>query len=146
MPVQDHIHLFDSLDASPEFAPSVQWKVGNRAFTPTVIATAERTLSGNLRVHVLRVASVPKRFKNYQYTLRIYDYGGYTAEERISVLEELQGTKVFLVDNLHCNDGEDHTDYVLPMYFERLGPIQNNLTNDLSRYDVEINLMDWTLE
>jgi len=145
MPVQNHIHLSQTIGAGPENAPDTTWIAVNRLYVPTTVAQTRRTLTGKLRRHSLRSGGSVIRFENYQYTLRVGAYGGLTLEQRIAGLEAMLSEKVYLVDHFHPDDGTDHTAAVIPMYVENVGPFPPFSPN-LFRFDVDIQLVDYTLE
>jgi hypothetical protein len=126
--LKDHIHLSTALDSGPEFAPDMKWKVrvDGWMYTPTVTVDTRRTLTGKLKKHVLRSGGVPVLFKEYKYVLKIDDYDGYNATQRLAALTEMQGKDVYLIDVIHTPlDGQNHSGDVLNMFVTIAADIQS---------------------
>lgn len=114
--VQDHIHLSTTLDGAPENSPSIKWKVRDWAPIPVVIADTRRTLTGILKKHRLTRNGSVVHLVDYNYIVKVDDYWGVDFWTRYKTLIDMHGEQVYLVDNQHIADGEDHTPYVRTMY------------------------------
>lgn len=126
MATQDHIHLSTSLGSAPENAPDIKWKVqqNGRQPIPNIIANHRRTLKSRLKLHRARDGSGNIiRLNDFKYILRVSDYWDMTKQERMDAILAMQGATVYLVDNIHADDGEDHTDDLKPMYFSILSDV-----------------------
>jgi hypothetical protein len=106
--VQSHIHLSDTLGASPENAPSMSWKVRDRKPQPIVYMSITTTLSGNVYAHVIGNDSPIKR-TNYEFEVKLIGDDSHDMFYYEDLLIGLNGKECYFVDNYHVNDGEDHT-------------------------------------
>lgn len=141
---QNHIHLSTTLGGYPEFAPDITWKVIDRLEVPTVFVSLKRTLTGRLRAHRLRVNGEVVQLSSMNYTVVVQPAGEQGTEERLNDLKAMQGHPVYLVDNVHCDDGLDHTPYIRPMFLARVAePVM--FDKMLFRYHVDIELEDASL-
>lgn len=141
MATQNHIHLSTTLSGAPENAPDITWKVreDGRQIIPNIVETHRRSLRGKLNKHRLRNSSGDiLRFTDFKYIIRLSDYGGLTKEERWDALVAMQGEQVYLVDNIHANDGEDHTSDVRTMYLY--------IVSDIVQLDPLLNVEYATIE
>jgi hypothetical protein len=141
MPVQNHIHLAKTLGNAPEFAPDTTWIAYEALPIPTVIASSNITLGGVLKKHRLRRGGEVVRFRDMRYRLKVTEYGGLTAAARLSLLEQMQGEEVYLVEHDHPNNGQDHAPAVRKMYLENVNPFEH-VTTGLTYFTVEISLKD----
>ncbi len=121
----------------------MKWKVKADGWLPipTVIQDNRRTLTGKLVKNRLRdsLGNVVK-LMDYKYIVRVSDYWDMTKEQRLDALLAMHGYEVYLVDNLHPNDGSDHTAYVRPMYMSVISDIKNiNVQLDPLYISIELN-------
>lgn len=145
MPLQNHIHLDTTQSGgAPENAPLKKWSVVRRTLIPIVIMSAERGLTGKLNVDVLQTATGIVDLCDYEYTLRLREQGIYTASDFADQIRTMLGRTVYLVDNIHPADGEDHSASVKRMKLTEVGEITDDYTN-LQYIDLRIYLTDDTL-
>ena len=146
MTVQNHIHLSDTLGGSPENSPDIKWKVMADGWKPAprVIASVENSLTGKLLISSITSGGEPVQLSDYEYTIRVDEYWGMTLAERQTALLGLLGKRVYLVDNQHVDDDEDHTDYVKQMYFESIRDIKP-INTLLSTLFITVQLRDDTI-
>lgn len=142
--VQNHIHISSTLEGSGEKAPDIKWLIHDRKMMPTVFMTLRRTKRGNLRNNVILDTGNPVQITNFQYELRIHSDETYTTAQREAFLLAMQGKKVYVVDSVHCNDGEDHTSFVKQMVLDIPEGFNTDIF-DLSFYFVRVDLTDATL-
>ena len=141
-PLQDHIHMATVLTSAPEYGPLWTWKATDRLKNPTIFMSANRALSGKLRVNVLQQSGIPLLFTSFQYILTISDIpGGYTAQDRADILTAMYGKRVSFIDFFHPNNGDDHTPAIRNMVLTNIGPFKV-FTTMLPRYYVDISLED----
>lgn len=142
MPVQNHIHLADELDAGPELAPIYKWAVRFPEYLdiPAPIIGLQRTLGGKLEVHALRDANGPILFNDYEMSLKVTEEQSLTALQRWDILKAMSGRSVYFVNPDHPDDGSDHTADV-KTYVVRVKPIRW-LTPNLTLGYVEVELTD----
>jgi len=144
MTVQNHIHLSTTLQVSGEKAPDQSWKVHDRVLQPLVFVSVRYSKRGNLLPNVLQSGGSPLLKTNFQYEIRARDDGTYTAEQNAATLMAMIGKTVYLVDNVHCDDGQDHTAFVRTMFFSNEG-ISDGFKTDhlgLQFYFIRVNLLD----
>lgn len=133
--VQDHIHLDlpTNISGSPENAPIRTWTVTDRQPVPEVYADLDRSWVGEeLFNSMANAQGNPAVFWNMRYTVRV-------PKADFSALRALLLQTVSLIDNEHCQDGQDHTSYIQNMRmmeFKYAGPYDKLL----ERQDVEIYL------
>lgn len=140
---QNHMHLALTKSATGEKAPIYKWKSVDEQIEPTHIASIDQSLDGTVRVHRVRRVGVPVRLVNYNYKLKVSDYGdGMTMEERVDLLLAMQGEKVWLVNHNHVADGADHTAYVKQMICAQVGKLEPLRINFLDIYYVGVELID----
>lgn len=144
--VQNHIHLSTDIGEPPEHAPTIRWKVKVDGWIQsyTILADPRRTLTGKLHPHVLKRDGSPVVFNDPKYIVRVSDYWGMTAEERLEALIGMNGNVVYLVDNIHVDDTYDHTPDVRRMFLYVLSDI-TNINPQLDPLYISIELMDHTL-
>jgi hypothetical protein len=142
MPIQNHIHLSMTLQPSGEKAPDIKWTTIEELLTPEITVSTTVTLDGSLRKHKLMRDGQQVKLLHGRYRLKVDDYGGLSLEQRLDALFEMQGEDVYLVDHRHVNDTEDHTPNVRKMFFVKLGDYDSIAKNVLTRYYLEIQLLD----
>jgi hypothetical protein len=122
------------------------WKVKSDGWlpTPTVIQAHRRTITGRLAKHRLRRDGQVVKLMDYKYIVRVSDYWGMTKLERWDALLDMLGQPVYLVDNLHCDEGIDHTPYVRQMYLSDISDIRN-INVQLDPLYLTIELVDDSL-
>lgn len=124
MTLQNHIHMSLTINTVGEKAPSIKWKTKERIDTPQVFHSIEQTLNGRLKIYRLREAGEPVKLLHMNYILVIRPEFSYTVEDRLAQLDEMLGKIVYLVDHFHCPDGQDHTPFIKPYYFEDRSPFK----------------------
>ena len=135
MAAQNHIHLSDTLGGAPENAPDAEYSVTKRRPMYKGIVKFDRTLTGRLRVHALvDDTGDPIVFNSFQLQLLVSD-------TELETLRELIGETVYFVDNVHPDDGEDHTNYVRRVLLAQMGDIEN-YDPMLQHYRISIYLED----
>lgn len=106
----------------------------SRTNIKTVIASFDRALTGKAHLSTLSNVSGPIIFSDYAYTLKL-------TEAELDAITDLLGLQVYLVDNLHPDDGEDHTAYVRTMGM--INPGKPKMANTVGiYYYYEIYLVD----
>lgn len=142
--VQNHIHLgavpndgstptgWDSDGAPPYKFGHVQKR------RPTYSSPSEftRSWTGVPHDHVLRTSDLadPITFKDISYEIRV-------PMQDLDLLVALFKRRVYLIDNRHCEDGQDHTPYIRQMFFDGLS-YEENLDPMLTYNIVSVTLMD----
>ena len=142
MPIQDHIHLSLELEPSGEKAPTIKWTTIEELPTPEITVSTTVTLDGTLRKHKLIRSGQQVKLLHFRYRVKVDTYGGLTLEQRLDALWNMQGEDVYLVDHRHVNDSEDHTANVRKMFMVKLGDYDSIAKNVLTRYYIEIQLLD----
>ena len=108
---QNHIHLRRTSDRpwGSEGAPSYKYSViaqGGYTRRPRPFIALDRALDGTPHVHrLVNTDDTPVVINDMGHTLLV------TSEELTTLMESL-GYVVDYVDNVHPDDGEDHSDYV----------------------------------
>lgn len=134
MSVQAHIHIDGSLGGAPENAPPDKYKALRRTQFYDAKIDVERGKTGKLFTDTFTSGGDPIIFTNYDFTLRV-------TEAELQALVSLLHQDVYFVDNVHPDDGEDHTDYVRTMYFSTL-KVMKHTSPALTYYIVAISLLD----
>jgi len=145
--VQDHLHLSTTIGIGPEYAPDIKWKVPLDGWmpVPNIIETHRRTLTGHLRKHRVRNGADVLRLEDGKYVLKIYEYDGMTADERLEALYAMLGETVYLIDNRHdAADGADHQTEIKVMYMYAITDVRP-ATPGLNLMYVTVELRDDTL-
>ena len=142
MPTQNHIHLYTSTESGGENAPLVKWKVTDRLEMPRVTMTAEESLTGRTLRYLLQDQAGTIRYTDYKYTLRVDNYAGYTTDERKAFIDSWLGNILYLVDNVHPDDGQDHAASVKKVLFYTRTPWEV-FDQGLTRYYTTIELVHW---
>jgi hypothetical protein len=143
--VQGHLHLDTSVNLGGEKAPPTKWVAIQRAEVPVVFINVRRTKKAHLKNHVLTSdGSTPVLLQNMRYRLKIRAEGADTTQDRRLKLLSMYGKTVYLVDHMHCVDGQDHTPYVRTMVLSKVGefPVDHPT---LDFYYVDIELEDASL-
>lgn len=145
MPLQDHIHL-DTIQSSgaPENAPAKKWHVLRRTAIPNIIMSAERSLVGKLYLDVLQNENGVVDLMDYEYILRLRSEGIYSAADFADQIRRMYGRTVYLVDNLHPDDGENHAASIKRMRLTEVGEISDEYAM-LQYIDLKIYLTDDSL-
>jgi hypothetical protein len=120
--VQDHVHLSTTLTGSPEFAPDMKWTVKDRDENIIFRAEIVDSLTGNIYAHVIQKDGIPVVRSDYQYTIKIIGDNDHNTFYYESLLNSLAGKYVYMVDNYHEDDGEDHTDSIIQAFVSQIGP------------------------
>jgi hypothetical protein len=118
--VRSHIHLSDALGDAPENAPDYTWAVHDRRPIPTVFINPRRGKTGKLFPNRLLESTLPVKVMNWKYQIRVQGDDAMETETLLQLLIGWQGKLVYLVDNVHCADGEDHTPHVQNMLFANM--------------------------
>lgn len=142
--LQNHIHMDTALGAAPENSPVMRWKATNRIEIPEVIGSVKRTVTGKLVWHVSGDENGVHHATTMRYSIKLVDDGFYSLEEQKTMLLNMHGQFVYLVDHWHASDGEDHTAYVKPFLFVGMGEIIP-VGPVLPYYTVDIELMSASL-
>jgi len=116
MTTQNHIHLSNVLGLTPEFAPNEKWKVvwPSRVEVPQVYLNLRFTLAGKLRLNTVQKNGQNIVRRDLRYRIKVNATQTKTIEERKELFYSWFGTRILLVDNIHCADGVDHTPFVQP--------------------------------
>jgi hypothetical protein len=142
--LQNHIHMDTVLSGAPENSPVMQWRTTNRIEIPEVIGSVKRTVTGKLVWHVSGDENGVHRTTTMRYSIKLVDDGFMTLEQQKTLLLDLHGQFVYLVDHWHVSDGEDHTNYVKPFLLVSVGEIVP-IGPALPFYTVDIELMSASL-
>lgn len=144
--VQRHIHLDTTLDEGPELAPVQKWVAIDRIEEPVVIMSLRRSLKGNTLLSILKDDEGDEvQLTNYYYTIKVAATSTETYLQRKASLKALHGRRAYLVDHEHCDDGENHTDYIKPVIVRSVGRFPKDDT--LLRFCyVEVELEDDSIE
>lgn len=124
--VQNHIHLSTTLTGSPEFAPDIKWKIKDRKQTPAFYGELVPSLFGTRYAHVIKNGDNPVVYLDYSYEMYLINDTDSTAIEKLNVLIGLLGRELYLVDTIHCDNGEDHTPFVHNAWFAEIGDVPTN--------------------
>lgn len=118
--IQTHIHLASTLGGSPEYSPVYKWSVRDRQFAIRFSVTVDESLTMVRYDH-----AVPdKVYKDFYYELKIEGDETYSTEEYLDILIQMvKSGRVYLVDTVHVNDNEDHTDNVRVCRIVKLGDV-----------------------
>lgn len=119
--LQSHIHMDTVLGPAPELSPVQRWKTTNRIEVPEVIGNLKRSINGDLIWHVSGDENGVHRTTTMRYTIKLTEDDYLSLEQQKTVLLNLHGQFVYLVDHWHCNDGENHTNYVKPFLLHTVG-------------------------
>ena len=141
MSVQTHIHLDTVVSDTGELSPVHKWVIKERNEIPVVIMSLRRTLTGNLRRHVLSDAGEPVLFMNYQLLIKCEDTDTETARQRLEYIYSMLGKMVYFVDIDHCDDDEDHTAHIKQMIISEIAPPEP-INRILERWYVPVTLED----
>ena len=145
MDIQAHIHLSDALSGAPEYSPDWKWKVrvDGWLYEPNTVSEHKRTLTGVLKKHTMKTTGGDViQFLDHRYIIRVDDYWGKTAEERLAKLVSLQNKDVYLVDIMHSvDDDQNHTGFVKQMYVASVFDV-TPINPQLSPLYVGIQLID----
>ena len=144
MPTQDHIHLSTSQADVTNEAPITIWKITDRIETPQVFISVKRTITSRLKVYTAHDNGEPIQLTDYRYSIKVVAENGYTLEDRMAQLKNMNGRIVYLVDIIHPNDGVDHSAHVRRMLLQ-VGEFPP-FSVALDRFYVDIELTDHTLE
>lgn len=144
MPMQNHLHLSQTLGGSPENAPDLKWPAYDRLPVPYVNLNMRRAQNGVLHVNDLQRSGNTVQLLNFNYVLALRDYDGVDLTTRFAYLQAMQGQAVYLVDHEHADNGDDHTSDVRLMVLEYVGPYEK-IDTALTHYRVEIKLIDHSL-
>lgn len=139
---QWHIHLDSELGAGPEFAPVNTWKVEypSRMEVSHTYMNIRFTATGKLRLNTVKSGGEPVRRVDLRYNIKVDAQGLLSVEERKELLYSLMGKRVYLVDNIHPDDGEDHTTYI--QTYVLISPIQiKEIDPGLSKYYAAVELV-----
>jgi hypothetical protein len=135
MTLQDHIHLDTTLQETGEKAPPAQYTVEDWSPQDEVVLSFDRAWDGTPYWGVVEDGEGnPLNFVNMRYTLRVTLSEYYT-------LRDILGYKVYLVDNDHVANGEDHTAYVRTMLFAEM-VMAGYVNPALERLSVQVLLVD----
>ena len=107
-PLQNHIHLSDTIGTTPEYAPTKKWSVAERILKPRSLSEANRTIRGSLFVDNIFSKGKPLILWNVDYVVKIRARDGDTLEERRAYIQTLHGKQVYFCDSYHANDDEEH--------------------------------------
>lgn len=140
---QNHLHLARTLNGNPEYAPEYQWSATQREDVSEGTVTLVYSINGQFTPYVLSDANGPVLFQNWRYQVKVEETPTETLAQRIEALKDMNGRVVFLVDFVHPDDGEDHTDYVQRV-FCRVGEFPPDHPTLLHFY-VNVELTDATL-
>jgi hypothetical protein len=121
--LQNHIHMDTALSASPELAPIQKWKTVDRGEVPEVVGSIKSSINGDLIWHVSGDENGVHRRTHMRYVIKLVDDGVLTLEQQKTVLLNMHGQFVYLVDHWHCANGEDHTNWVVPYLLHTVGDI-----------------------
>lgn len=123
MTVQNHIHLAATRSSSPEFSPVYTWKVRDRQIPIEFYVDVVSSLVGNRYDHAIEVDGDPVVYQDYYYEVKIMGDTVFTTEEYMEIFLSLAGRRLYLVDNIHPNDGSDHTDFVQQVRMVKMSDI-----------------------
>lgn len=143
--VQDHIHLSLELGDAPELAPDHIWNVrlGSRLQVPKIYISVDEALNGAIQLQqLLDDTGDVVRKNDYRHVIKCADNEetGIDAWGRLDLLLNMNGKRVFYVDNYHVNDGEDHTANILPAIL-MIGEVPD-FDPLLTRFYVPIQILD----
>jgi len=136
MTVKCHIHLDDPLvPRDIDNAPAARWKATKRSDIPTAQIGVSRSHTGYTYVaRVVNSNGLPVVHHDWRFMLRVtraeYDY-----------LCTLLGKVLEFIDNVHVDDGVDHSGYIKSVALKSISDI-NNLDPLLNKFDVAIELVD----
>lgn len=135
MALQDHIHLSDTLDVGGEKAPNIKWSVvyPYRIPLPVVYMNVRVTQTGKVRLNTIKNGSDPILRMDYKYRLMVKDRDGHTSHELLDILYGFKGKRVYVCDNYHVDDGDDHTD-----------DINTYILKDVSYVETSNPLLTWS--
>lgn len=139
--VQNHIHLDTVISSAPENAPVLTWRVTKRTPQPVVFLNVDYTKQGYLRPTLLKSGATPVRLTNFKYTLKVKGTDADDTDDLRDALTDMLGQTVYLVDNRHCDDGEDHDTYVRTMLLTEVGEFKVDHVM-LDFYYVDVTLLD----
>lgn len=142
--IQNHIHLDTSIGGAPENAPTQTWSVFERAVIPVKVSGYVRGITGQLRNNVLMSSGEIVQLRDYGYVVKVQAEGVYTAQEMLETLLSMDGKTVYLVDNYHPDDGEDHTSDVRTMRMTTTG-VPEAINAAQQYYTVQVELTDNSL-
>jgi hypothetical protein len=143
MPVQNHIHLSTTVNVVGDKAPTLTWVTMDRVEVPSVIASIDRALTGELITQHLSKDGEIVRFYDFTYVIRVQADDTYTLQERIDQLQALHGETAYLCDHFHANTGSDHTADIKQVYVASIGRFPADY-KQLFRFEVEVSLVDDT--
>lgn len=119
MPVQNHLHLSDTLGTAPENAPNLKWKATDRILIPSFTVEIRQSLTGVRFDYALEDVV----YTDMVYDLLLHDDSETTALEKLDLLVGLAGKRLYLCDHVHAADGVDHTADVQLVRMTRMGEI-----------------------
>lgn len=144
--IRDHIHLDDVVATLGDLAPPTTWKVMDRSEMPVRFMTIKNGLTGRPRLHVLRDDEGDNvALTNFKYRIKVMATDTETVTERKAKLQSLMGKQVYLVDNEHCDEGENHSSYVRTMICADVGAFTSEQDTALRFYFVDVELVDASL-
>lgn len=123
---QTHIHLSTAIGSAPENAPTLEWTVRDREEVLVFRAEISESLTGNVYAHVIKHLGEPVVRSDFNYEIKIIGDNSHNTFYYVNLLKTLAGKEVYLVDNYHPDDGEDHSAYVTSAFVLQLGPFPAN--------------------
>ena len=121
MPVQNHIHLSDTIGSAPENAPDLTWKVTERVIVPSFTVDIVQGLTGVRFDYAIEDTT----YQDVVYDILLHDTIGYSALDQLEDLIGLAGKRLYLCDSVHADDGADHTSDVKLVRMSKMGEIPN---------------------
>jgi len=141
--VQNHIHLSTELGGSPENAPTLKWRVTERAEISITYVEVGETLGGYTFADDLLDDVGNSLLKtDFRFRIKVKADGSSSTYDLKAALKAMHGKAVYFVDNEHPNDSENHAAYVRPMRLIAMSEFTSEEDKLLRFYYVDIQLKD----
>jgi len=132
---RDHIHLSATIGGAPENAPNQTFTVTERQPRDVAYFSVNRGLTGKLIVGGLSSAGTPIVFTDFDLRLKV-------SRSEYESLRAMHKRLVYFVDNLHPEDGADHTTSVKSVFVDDVQIVDTLKKADLDLFIVRVMLVD----